>query len=53
MKGQSIRCQCGVSGRAPCNLKMPKDGYDLPQNKYDHWRNIEIQFDPTALHQRK
>lgn len=33
-------------------LRCQKDGYDLPINKYDHWRNIEIKFDPTALRQR-
>jgi hypothetical protein len=27
-------------------LRCQKNGYDLPANKYDQWRNIEITFDP-------
>ena len=27
-------------------LRCQKTGYDLPSEKYDRWRNIEITFDP-------
>ena len=27
-------------------LRCQKDGYDLPESKYEQWRNIEITFDP-------
>ena len=33
-------------------LRCQKDGYELPEHKYDHWRNIEITFDPVALRKR-
>lgn len=28
-------------------LRCQKDGYDLPKDKYEHWRNIEVTFDPN------
>ena len=27
-------------------LRCQTDGYNLPKNKYKHWRNVEIDFDP-------
>lgn len=29
-------------------LRCQKKGYDLPKEKYDHWREIEITFDPES-----
>ena len=29
-------------------LRCQKKGYDLPKEKYDHWREIEIIFDPES-----
>ena len=28
-------------------LRCQRDGYDLPKDKYEHWRNIELTFDPN------
>ena len=28
-------------------LRCQRDGYDLPNDKYEHWRNIELTFDPN------
>lgn len=30
-------------------LKCQKDGYELPVEKYDQWRNIEVKFDPSNM----
>ncbi len=30
-------------------LRCQKDGYKLPKDKYDHWRNIELTFDPKEM----
>ena len=33
-------------------LRCQKDGYNLPKDKYDQWRNIEIKFDPSEMRAR-
>ena len=33
-------------------LRCQKAGYDLPKEKYKHWRNIELTFDPNEMHKR-
>ena len=33
-------------------LRCQKDGYDLPKDKYDQWRNVEIKFDPSEMRKR-
>ena len=33
-------------------LRCQKDGYDLPANKYEQWRNVEITFDPDLMKKR-
>lgn len=30
-------------------LRCQKDGYNLPRAKYEHWRNVEITFHPSAM----
>ena len=30
-------------------LRCQKDGYELPVEKYDQWRNIEVKFDPSNM----
>lgn len=30
-------------------LRCQRDGYDLPKGKYEHWRNIELTFDPNEM----
>lgn len=30
-------------------LRCQKTGYDLPAEKYDHWREIEITFNPESM----
>ena len=30
-------------------LRCQKDGYDLPKDKYEQWRNIELTFDPNEM----
>lgn len=30
-------------------LRCQKKGYDLPEEKYDHWREIEFTFDPRKM----
>jgi hypothetical protein len=33
-------------------LRCQKGGYDLPIEKYDQWRNIEVAFDPQEMRKR-
>ncbi|PSL19970.1 cell division and transport-associated protein TolA [Shimia abyssi] len=33
-------------------LRCQKTGYELPVEKYDHWRDIEITFNPDAMRRR-
>ncbi len=33
-------------------LRCQKDGYDLPVEKYDHWRDVEIKFNPDNMRRR-
>lgn len=33
-------------------LKCQRGGYELPKEKYELWRNIEITFDPSAMRKR-
>ena len=33
-------------------LRCQKKGYDLPEDKYDHWREIEVTFDPKNMRTR-
>ena len=33
-------------------LRCQKAGYDLPKEKYEHWRNIELTFDPNEMRKR-
>lgn len=33
-------------------LRCQKKGYDLPEEKYDHWRKIEVTFDPKKMRTR-
>lgn len=33
-------------------LRCQKDGYALPADKYDHWREIEITFNPERMRTR-
>jgi hypothetical protein len=33
-------------------LRCQKNGYDLPKDKYDQWRNVEIKFDPSEMRKR-
>jgi hypothetical protein len=33
-------------------LICQKGGYDLPKDKYDQWRNVEIRFDPSEMRKR-
>ena len=33
-------------------LRCQKDGYKLPVEKYDHWRDIEITFNPEEMRTR-
>jgi hypothetical protein len=33
-------------------LRCQKDGYKLPVDKYDHWRDIEITFNPEEMRAR-
>lgn len=33
-------------------LRCQKDGYDLPKDKYEHWRNIELTFDPNEMRRK-
>ena len=30
-------------------LRCQKDGYNLPADKYDHWRQIEMTFNPEKM----
>ncbi|MCH2068177.1 MAG: hypothetical protein MK208_13145 [Shimia sp.] len=33
-------------------LRCQKTGYDLPAEKYDHWRDVEITFNPEKMRSR-
>lgn len=33
-------------------LRCQKDGYQLPKDKYDHWRDVEITFNPKDMRKR-
>ncbi|MEM7645098.1 MAG: hypothetical protein AAF366_21685, partial [Pseudomonadota bacterium] len=33
-------------------IRCARGGYDLPANKYEQWREIEITFDPTTMRLR-
>jgi hypothetical protein len=33
-------------------LRCQKDGYKLPVEKYDHWWDIEITFNPEEMRTR-
>ena len=33
-------------------LRCQKNGYDLPIDKYEHWRNLEMTFDPNEMRSR-
>jgi hypothetical protein len=33
-------------------LRCQKDGYDLPEDEYHLWRNLEIKFDPSEMRKR-
>lgn len=33
-------------------LRCQRDGYDLPVEKYDHWRNLELVFNPEGMRLR-
>jgi hypothetical protein len=33
-------------------LRCQKKGYDLPEEKYDHWQKIEVTFDPKKTRTR-
>lgn len=33
-------------------LRCQKNGYDLPKDKYEHWRNLEMTFDPAEMRVR-
>ena len=59
VKGGSLRLISGEGGSDRAKkiafeaarraiLRCQKKGYDLPKEKYDHWREIEIIFDPES-----
>ena len=33
-------------------LRCGASGYDLPADKYDQWREVEITFDPSGMRLR-
>ena len=33
-------------------LRCQKNGYDLPKEKYDHWRDVEITFNPEKMRRK-
>ncbi|SFL41454.1 hypothetical protein [Shimia aestuarii] len=33
-------------------LRCQKNGYDLPTEKYDHWRDVEITFNPEKMRRK-
>lgn len=33
-------------------LRCQKSGYDLPQEKYDHWKDVEITFNPEKMRRK-
>jgi hypothetical protein len=33
-------------------IRCGRNGYDLPQESYDHWRNIEAVFNPDGMRMR-
>ncbi|KIT15547.1 hypothetical protein jaqu_27950 [Jannaschia aquimarina] len=30
-------------------IRCARGGYDLPSEKYAHWQQVEITFDPTSM----
>jgi hypothetical protein len=33
-------------------LRCEQGGYDLPEEKYEHWQRIEMVFDPSEMRLR-
>jgi len=33
-------------------LRCGASGYDLPADKYDRWRDVEVTFDPSTMRLR-
>lgn len=49
-EGRAVQTAFQAARRAV--IRCQKDGYDLPADKYDYWRDIEITFDPGRMRNR-
>ncbi|MBO9475373.1 hypothetical protein J7413_17630 [Shimia sp. R10_1] len=50
--GDAAAAQTAFQAARRAVLRCQKDGYDLPVEKYDHWRDVEITFNPDNMRRR-
>jgi hypothetical protein len=50
--GDTAAAQTAFQAARRAVLRCQKDGYDLPVEKYDHWRDVEITFNPDNMRRR-
>ncbi|MCP4821109.1 MAG: energy transducer TonB [Shimia sp.] len=50
--GDSAAVQTAFQAARRAVLRCQKSGYDLPQEKYDHWKDVEITFNPEKMRRK-
>ncbi|MFY0617071.1 energy transducer TonB [Shimia sp.] len=50
--GDETAVQTAFQAARRAVLRCQKGGYDLPVEKYDHWRDVEITFNPENMRSR-
>ncbi|SFK80970.1 energy transducer TonB [Shimia haliotis] len=50
--GDSAAVQTAFQAARRAVLRCQKSGYDLPQDKYDHWKDVEITFNPEKMRRK-
>ncbi|CUH52057.1 hypothetical protein [Shimia marina] len=50
--GDDTAVQTAFQSARRAVLRCQKTGYDLPVEKYDHWRDVEITFNPENMRRR-
>lgn len=50
--GDESAAQTAFAAARRAVLRCQKNGYDLPADKYDHWRDVEITFNPENMRSR-
>lgn len=50
--GDGAAVQTAFQAARRAVLRCQKSGYDLPQEKYDHWKDVEITFNPEKMRRK-